>query len=876
MTTADQPGTQLVVIGASAGGVEALSTLVSTLPTSFPAPIVVAQHLDPRRASHLGEILQRRSPLPVRTVQEREPLEAGVIYVVPANRDIELTDHAVSVRIPSSSGPRPSIDLLMRSAAQVFGEGLLAVILTGTGSDGAAGAREVKEAGGTVVIQNPATASYPAMPLSLAPTTVDIIANLENIGPLLRELLISDGRALSPADERPLRALLDELRERSGIDFSSYKMPTIQRRLQRRMAATGAENLGDYVRLLQRNPEEYQRLVAAFLIKVTQYFRDPDLFDYLRAEVVPALIAEARRRGNELRIWSAGCATGEEPYSLAILVSEALGDELDRFTVRIFATDLDGEAVAFARRGIYPAAAVEDLPREQALRHFVQVDSDVEVRKRLRSMVVFGQHDLSQRAPFPRIDLALCRNVLIYFTPELQRRALQLFAFSLREGGVLVLGKAESTAPLAEHFAIEQPQLKVYRRHGDPVLIPPARIRDAAPSRPPSLIPAHAQQAAVAPSLPRMSREAPRGRGPADRSSEVLTELPIGVVVVDRRYDVQSINIAARRLLGIYGAAIGEDLVHLARDLPSQPLRALIDAAFTAEAAETVEDTLAADTVDGATRSLHLICQQRRLEGSSQPSGLVSILVADITAAVGERRHIEALLARTQAELASQQTAAERLAASNRQLLAANEEMAKANADLRAANEEFLVANEEVQAAIEESETLNEELQATNEELETLNEELQATVEELNTTNDDLQARSLELQEMTVSLEAQRQSSEAERSRLLAILSSMEDALVVVDADGRTLQTNEAYDALTAATDGLIRPEDGAGRPLPDESHPQRRAARGEAFRMEIVLPTDAGGRRYEVIGRPFTLDSRVRGGVLVFRALATDTAPDS
>jgi two-component system, chemotaxis family, CheB/CheR fusion protein len=864
MTNGEEPRSQLVVVGSSAGGIDALSTLVGTLPADFPAPIVIAQHLDRRRISHLGEILQRHSPLPVRTVEEQEPLEAGVIYVVPANRDVEITDH--EVRVHAAGGiNRPSVDRLLRSAAQVYGERLIAVILTGTGSDGAAGAREVKEAGGTVVIQNPQTASFPGMPLSLAPTTVDVVANLENIGPLLVELLDASTKPIRPADERSLRALLDELRDRSGIDFTAYKTPTIQRRLQRRMAATGSDNLGAYIRLLQNDPEEYRRLTASFLIKVTEFFRDPELYTYLREQVLPELIAEARQRGDELRMWSAGCATGEEAYSLAILVVDLLDGQLDRFNVRIFATDLDGEAVAFARHGVYPAAALANVPPDLLARYFNQIDGDYEIKKSIRSVLIFGQHDLGQRAPFPRIDLTLCRNVLIYFTTELQRRALQLFAFSLRTGGVLVLGKAETTSPLAEHFVLEHPQLKIYRRHGDPVLIPPARIRDATPTRPAVNV------GRQVPSVPDMTalrtqREGQRSRPAGDRSEDILAQLPVGVVVVDRRYDIQMINGIARRHLGIHGAAVGEDLIHLARSVPSGPLRGAIDRALTADPATTVDEVLTAETPTGEVRYLQLVCQQRPIDGSSDATGLVTLLVTDITGPLGARRDLAEGFTRQQAEIARLTAVVERLAETNRQLLAANEELTSANAELRSANEEFLVANEEVQAATEEAETLNEELQATNEELETLNEELQATVEELNTTNDDLQARSIELQDLAVSLEAQRQQSDAERARLAAILASMGDAVLVVDGGGLPLLTNEAYDELFGGAGDAFLPEDPEGRPLPAAEHPQQRAARRESFVMEFTLTGPGGERRwYEATGRPIESDGQA-GGVLVIR----------
>lgn len=411
MTVAEQRvGESIVVIGASAGGIEALTTLVTTIPADLPAPIVVAQHLDPRRPSRLNELLSRRSTVPVRTIEDRVALEPGVVFLVPENSDVEIVDHQVTVRRNGERSPLPSIDLLFTTAAASYGENTIAVILTGTGADGAAGARDVKSSGGTIVVQNPETASFPGMPLSLPPSIIDIVANLETIGALLGDLLAGTYPVSRPDEDRQLRSLLDQLRERSGIDFNSYKVPTIMRRLQRRMAATGANRLGDYIRYLQRNPDEYSRLINSFLIKVTEFFRDPELFEYLREQVLPAVIDEARER-SELRIWSAGCATGEEAYSLAILLAEQLGDEMETFNARIFATDLDAEAVAFARRGIYPSTAVATVPPEMMERYFIRTDGAYEVRKSVRSLVVFGQHDLGQRAPFPG---SISRSVATY------------------------------------------------------------------------------------------------------------------------------------------------------------------------------------------------------------------------------------------------------------------------------------------------------------------------------------------------------------------------------------------------------------------------------------------------------------------------------
>src|SRR5215212_6126601 len=554
-----EPFARLVVVGSSAGGVDALLTFVATLPGNFPAPIVVAQHLDPRRQSHLGEILSNRSVLPVRTVSGDQPLESCIVYVIAADRDVEISDHALTVtaQTGSSPTPRPSVDRLLATAARTFADELVAVILTVTGSDGASDAQTVKAHGGTVIVQNPETATYPGMPLAVPSSAIDIVANLEAIGPLLGDLVSGAYSIPASSEEGDLHAFLDRVRGRTGLDFSAYKRATIVRRLQRRMAAAGATTLPDYQRYIERHPEELQRLVASFLIKVTEFFRDPELFTYLRDRVLPGLISEAKVRG-ELRIWSAGCATGEEGYTLAMLVSDLIGEEAEELPVRIFATDIASDAVEFARRGIYTQAALEGLPSDFVERHFTHVDGTFEVRKQVRSLVVFGEHDLGNRAPFPRIDLILCRNVLIYFTPDLQRRALQLFAFSLRHGGYLALGKAETVSPLPEFFSVEEPRLKILDRAGAPAPIPVGRVLSMRPltSPPRRLSPPAASERPVPRFQPAHEPSASHYAG------QLLDRLSTGMVMVDRNYHIRTINRSARNFLGIHTSAIGEDLIH--------------------------------------------------------------------------------------------------------------------------------------------------------------------------------------------------------------------------------------------------------------------------------------------------------------------------
>jgi two-component system, chemotaxis family, CheB/CheR fusion protein len=751
------PFARLVVVGSSAGGVDALLTFVATLPRDFPAPIVVAQHLDPRRQSHLGEILSSRSVLPVRTVSGDQSLEPGVVYVVAADRDVEITAHAVTVTSPSeaSRSPRPSVDRLLATAARTFGDELVAVILTGTGSDGATGAQAVKAHGGTVIVQNPDTATYPGMPLAVPSSAIDIIADLEAIGPLLGDLVSGAYSIPASSDDGDLRAFLDRVRERTGLDFSAYKRATIVRRLQRRMAAAGASTLPDYRRYMERHPEELQRLVASFLIKVTEFFRDPELFTDLRAHVLPPLVSEARERG-ELRIWSAGCATGEEAYTLAMLVSDLLEENAEELPVRIFATDIASDAVEFARRGIYTQAALQGLPADLVARHFTPVDGAFEVRKQVRSLVVFGEHDLGNRAPFPRIDLVLCRNVLIYFTPELQRRALQLFAFSLRQGGYLALGKAETVNPLPEFFSLVEPRLKIFRRAGALAPIPAGRVLSIGPSSRPGRR-LNAPPAATTRSAASIAQPTVREVPVSQHVARLLDLLSTGTLTVDRNYHIRTINMSGRHLLGIHTTAIGEDLIHRMDPALAGPLRAAIDAALQGEPSTSmyhVPDRVMDD--DGRD----LLIAVRSLSEENQPAGEAVLEIVEITSLARQLREEVASRERLEVLTDRQISRTDRAAAQLRGLEAANEVLAIETGRLRSANEELLVANEEAQAAAEEIETLNEELQATNEELETLNEELQATVEELTTTNDELQARTIEAQNLAAARETDRQRLE--------------------------------------------------------------------------------------------------------------------
>jgi two-component system CheB/CheR fusion protein len=781
----------LVVIGASAGGIEALEHFAAALPADFPAPIVVAQHANPRVPSRLGEILGRRTAVAVVTLDGKEAmLEPATIYLAPSGKNIAVNGPNVVGSARLDGHPIPSIDALFTSAAESYGDRVVAVILTGMGTDGVAGVRTVKERGGTVLVQEPESAAFPALPAAIPRNYIDYTVNLEALPALLATLVSSpqDGEISNPD---VLRAFLNQLRSRTGIDFRQYKTPTIVRRLSRLMVAAGRDSLTDYMAHLAAHPEAYQRLISAFLIKVTEFFRDPALFSHLRETVLPEIIEYARKNRAELRLWSAGCATGEEAYSLAIALADLLGDEVETLPVRIFATDLDRDAIAFARRGIYPASALKEIPADLLAKYFTRVDGAFQIKRRIRNLTFFGEYDLGQRAPFPRIDLVLCRNVLIYFTKELQQRTLSLFAFSLRAGGYLVLGKSETTSPLPQYFEPVQPSLKIFRRYGERLLIPaPATVAAAATG---------AQVArrhiALGPAMA-TRRRTPESAEPrwslVDRLGAFLFESPIGVVVVDRNYDISTINQAARSMLGIHGQGIGEDLVHLS-DVPSGDLKAALDAAFRNELPGDGREIEVRNLATNEARFLQISCfPDRTISKGSRIEG-VFVLVEDLTATATTMRRIQSENDESKAIVA-------RLAAQNGELLErqrtlgeANEELTVANADLRNANEHLLISAEEAEASAEEVETLNEEMQATSEELETLNEELQATVEELNTTNEELTARSSEVERISIDREEQLRAAQQTLAIFAAAIERVPLIACVVDEESKVAVASQQY-----------------------------------------------------------------------------------
>ncbi|HET9250776.1 MAG TPA: chemotaxis protein CheB [Candidatus Eisenbacteria bacterium] len=769
--------THLVVVGSSAGGVEALGTLVSGLPEDFPAAVVLAQHLDPGRPSFLPGILERRSKLPVIAIAGEAALAPGHVYVVPSNRHVVIRDGNVVAEGDHADRPCPSIDLLLSTAARSYGERLIAVILTGSGSDGAEGAVEVKEHGGCVIIQNPRTAAHPSMPAALPPTAVDHVADMEQIAPLLHDILrgATIEKQIESVDRSSLDGVLQVLAHHGGIDFSQYKPATLLRRIGRRMALTHTHHLEEYREYLNTHPAEVDQLLKSFLIKVTEFFRDPEAFRALEREIMPRLIEVGRERGRVLRLWSAGSATGEEAYSMGLLLAGMLGRELPEWNIRIFATDVDEEAVSYARRGYYPLTVLRNLPAEYKANYFEPVDHGLRIVKSLRQMIIFGQQDLSRGVPFPRIDLVSCRNLLIYFKPDLQQTVLDLFAYSLHQTrGYLFLGKAETARPTKATFELVNKKWKIYRCTSGPL----AMAGRAQANGKHSAAPAARTAAGETPVRPAEARAG--DETDLRRIAELaLRSLPVGICVIDRSYRIQSMNMAARRLLGVREAGLDHDFLHTVRGVPYDEVRTAIDRAFRERTVIVLPQLELRDGM-GEARFITM----RAIPFEPATIDLALICVENATELVEVRRRLDAVLA-------EQGQLAEDLGAANQRLMEMNKELQDANEELQASNEEMMLTQEE--------------LQATNEELETNNEELQATNEELETTNDELQARTGELHELTRILTG-------ERVRLTEIVAQAPFHVMVLRGRGLTVE------ALAQPLEELFQVTTASGRPFEEIS----------------------------------------------------------
>lgn len=689
----------IIGIGSSAGGLEAIRELVATLPDNLPVTYVVVQHMSPHHKSLLKELVGRQTALVVKDVGDRVRPEANVIYITPPKADVILENGLLRLKPPSDlpAAPKPSVDRFLLSLADDHGAKTMAIILSGTGTDGAYGVQAIREAGGITIAQDAESAKYDGMPQSALQTgCVDLVLRPVEIGTHLNKILTS-ARDFSEfrqnaLKDTPVSDLLQILLARTRVDFREYKQTTITRRIERRMVALGIDDQEEYTQFLRTNPAAVDALFKDLLISVTRFFRDKDEFASLK-QMLPNLIAN--HADGPLRVWIAGCATGEEAYSIAMMIAEDLGplDVPFREKVQIFATDIDKSALAIARAGVYGNAALAEIPKDMAAKYLVPQGDGIRVTEELRGAILFSDHNVCQDPPFQRVHLLCCRNLLIYFNAALQRKVMARFHYSMSTSSLLFLGTAESVAGSDELFAQDQSKFHVYRkravsRHGRSAFSMPAASNYTNRSSPPS-----------------------KGT-PADTVGDQLFEALVKSLGPTSVLVTEDGNIM--RVLGSISTFIEVNQssklkMHL--DLLKSPLRE--------EARSLVSITLR--TGDQRQGILH------RAIGADKADVRLAVYPV-VTIGANER---VALIVFTQTEDMRP------IAAAKLDPNVLDEPTAERIRELEA---EVAVTREALQQTIEQLETSNEELQSVNEELQSTNEELQATNEEMETSNEELQS----------------------------------------------------------------------------------------------------------------------------------------
>jgi two-component system, chemotaxis family, CheB/CheR fusion protein len=718
-------GLSIVGIGASAGGVSALQSLFKALPDGLQAAFVVVVHLDPDAQSDLAAILGSRTTMSVTQVETSAKLEANRVYVIPPNRRLRIADGGISaLEFDEPRGRRAPIDLFFRSLADQRGDGF-AVILTGAGSDGAAGVKAVKEAGGIILVQDPSEAEFPSMPRSAIATGVaDFVMPVGNIAHCLVELITNKDRSAilpdSEVDNDLLRRILASVLVRTGHDFSKYKRSTVLRRIARRMAITKKGDLQKYYDYVNQNSEEAHQLLGDLLISVTSFFRDGAAFETLAVQALPQLF-NGKTAGQTIRVWVAGCASGEEAYTLGILLLEEVARHDIRPAMQIFASDLDSGALATAREGRYPISIEADID-EGRLRTFFSREGDhYHVRQHLRDMIVFANHSVLKDPPFSYIDLVSCRNLLIYLDRELQQQACTTFHYALNPGGFLLLGPSESADGPNGLFRAVHRKHRIYQTTflaGDKQRLLPKLLRESLATH----------------ELDRQRRPGTAAAAPGEAAvhRRALEKIAPPNILVDDVRRVLHLSDNAGRYLQPAGGPLTGDIVDMVRPEFRFELRSALHQAF-----ERHQSTLSMPIVvrlDGAPRRIYLQVRPV-LPEDGRPEHAV-VLFIEGEAATQDRSELGEVGASTDetVRLLSQE-----LQATQSRLRTMREESEAANEELRAANEELQSINEEYRSTSEELETSKEELQSINEELQTVNNELKLKLEAVSRAHGDLQ-----------------------------------------------------------------------------------------------------------------------------------------
>jgi two-component system CheB/CheR fusion protein len=717
--SATNAGFHIVGIGASAGGLEAFEQFFHHVPADIGMAFVLVPHLDPGHASILTEILQRAAAMPVVEAEDLMKVEPNHVYVIPPNRDMAIFHGALQLTTPDlPRGQRMPIDAFLRSLAEDRGEQAIGIILSGTGTDGTLGLRAILGGGGIALVQEPGTAKFDGMPASaIRAGYATRVLPVEEMPQALqagsRTLAVRLETPLAPAAASGLARILMLLRSATGHDFSLYKKSTIGRRIERRMSQHDIADTEIYARYLKEHPAEVQILFKELLINVTSFFRDPEAFVALKQDVLPLLFAD-KPEGYVFRVWVAGCASGEEAYSIAILLREFIDETRQNCRVQIYATDLDDDAIAIARAGLYPPNIAQDVTPERLRRFFNKEETGYRLKKEIRELLVFAVQNVIKDPPFTKLDLLSCRNLMIYLEPELQNRLMSAFHYALKPGGILFLSPSESIGNHPELFAAQNRKWKLYRAM-------------------------HSLTSRRAVMASGMSWTADSGgKAPAEtmkKGKETdLAELAQRVLL--QSYAPASVLTDVKgNILYVHG-----DTGHYLRPAPGQATLNVVDMAREGLQLE-LRSAMHTAAQGASTRNQEVSIKAKgeiqtvafSVRPLPDPHGGEAVLLVSFqeVAAIppaksGRGKHAAVLV-----ELKQIEELRRDLAYTKENLHATIEEQQASNEELKSTNEEMQSTNEELQSTNEELETSKEELQSVNEELITVNAELQAKIEQL-------------------------------------------------------------------------------------------------------------------------------------------------
>ena len=765
----------VVGIGASAGGLQAYTELLEALPANTGMTFVIVQHMAAGHESFLSTLLGRIASMPVVEVLDGPQVEPNTIYVIPPNRTMVITDGCLVLR-DRGPGIHFSVDIFFQALAMSHGPRAIGVVLSGTGSDGAKGIEAIKAGGGTTFAQDQ-SAQQSGMPSSAIHTgCVDFVLAPRDIALEIATLAILPELAFSADPVEPLEdvePILEIVRERVRIDFSQYKENTLHRRIRRRMALNQRENLTGYAALLREKPTEVEALAQDILISVTSFFRDPESFEALKKTAFPRML-NRKSPDDTIRVWVVGCSTGEEPYSLAIALIEAMDATPLRHPIAVFGTDVNSQAIERARRGWYPKSISEDISEERLRRFFTAVEGGYVVSKLIRDLCVFAPHNAITDPPFSRMDLVSCRNLMIYFQSGPQRKLLPLLHYALKPNGTLLLGASESINNYRDLFDQEDARHKIYVKR--PVSL---RLTETVPRAPAPLPPATQGGRKIV--RPIRDRQIER-----NRSAELVALkyfAPAGVLV-DLDGEIHQFRGDTSPYVNQAEGRASLNLLKIAREGLFVAIRACLLHASTDAAPLRNEGVIVKN--DTGLTTVSIIVIPVIYPGSDERSAWIFFDQATSATLL----HSDGAVLTSNASLDA--NTAHQITVLTDELMATRDHLEATIQEQEAANEDLQAANEEVQSS-------NEELQSTNEELETSKEEIQSSNEELSTVNDELRLRNDEL--------------DRANNDLLNLFSSVQMAVVMVWPDLRIRRFTPL-----AQTIFNIRPAD-VGRSIADMNH---------------------------------------------------------